>query len=130
MTDSAAVRTDRGDATAQLVVLVPVVLLLLLMAVQVTVYFHAAHVASVAAAQGAAAGAAFGAPPGAAVGAAHRMVDDLGGDLASPPTAQQGATAIRVTVTLRVAEIVPFFPGTVSRSADEPRERYTTEGER
>jgi hypothetical protein len=130
MTHRAAVRVDRGDATAQLVILVPVVLFLLLMAVQVTVYFHAAHVASVAAAEGAAAGAAFRAPPQAAASAAHRMVDDLGGELARPPAAQHGATAVRVTVTLRVAEIVPFFPRTVSRSADEPRERYTTEAER
>lgn len=130
MTDSAAVRPDRGDATAQLVILVPVVLLVLLLAVQVTVYFHAAHVASVAAAEGAAAGAAFQAPPEAAVAAAHRMVGDLGGDLARPATVQHGATVVRVTVTLHVAEIVPFFPRSVSRSADEPRERYTTEAER
>ncbi len=125
-----AAHADRGDATTQLVVLVPVVLLLLLMAVQVTVYFHAAHVASAAAAEGAAAGAAFRARPVTAVDAAHRMVDDLGGALARPVSVQHGAAVVRVTVTLRVAEIVPFFPRTVSRTADEPRERFTMEAER
>ena len=46
---------DRGEAVTQLVILTPVLVLLAFLGVQAAIYFHAANVATAAAAQGAAA---------------------------------------------------------------------------
>jgi len=71
-------RTDRGDATAQTVVVVPVVLLILWLAIQATVFLHGANVASAAANEGAAVAARYGSSTGAGERAIERTLTALG----------------------------------------------------
>ncbi len=122
----AVVRSESGESTVQLVVLVPVVLLLVMLVVQSAVYFHAANVATAAASRGAAAGATLHATSGAASEEARRVAGENGAALVGLQ-ASGGAESVRVTVRVRVARVVPFFPDSVSRSALEPKERFVPE---
>lgn len=121
---------DRGEATAQLVVIIPAIVLLLLIGVQAAVWFHAAHVATAVAARGAAAGSVVGGGAGTASSAARDLASDLGADLVGAPSVSVGDRTISVRVTVDVPRIAPFFPRRVSRFAVEPREVFRPEDER
>ena len=121
---------DRGEVSAQIVILTPVLILLVFLGVQAAIYFHAANVAAAAAAQGAAAGSPLGAGAGAAETAARQTLADLDGTGASPPVASESLDFVTVRVEVAVPQIVPFFPASVSRSATQPRERFVAESDR
>jgi Flp pilus assembly protein TadG len=121
---------DRGEATAQLVILTPILILLVFLGVQTAIYFHAANVAAAAASQGAAAGSRRGAGVGEATAAAVQTLADLEAGDHAPPSADLSSGVITVTVQVQVARIVPFFPETVSRTAIEPIERFVPESQR
>lgn len=123
-------RSDRGEAAAQLVIVIPVVIMILMLGVQAAVWFHAAHVATAAASRGAAAGSARHGTVGDAVSAASSMADDLHADLIREPDASVTSEQVRVTVIVQVPRVAPFFPRRVSRTAVEPRERFRDESER
>lgn len=122
--------SDRGDATAQLVIVTPVLVLLIFLAVQAAIYFHAANVAAAAASQGAAAASPRAAGAGDGIAAAQALMADLGADPAGAPVVNVSDGYVSVTVTVDVAQIVPFFPDSVSRSALEPQERFVPESDR
>jgi Flp pilus assembly protein TadG len=121
---------DRGEATVQLVVLTPVLILLVFLGVQAAIYFHAANVAGAAAAEAAAAGSSRFAGAEDARAEALRTVDDLDGRTSQPPHAVDANGYVIVTVDVAVPRIVPFFPTSVSRTAREPKERFVPESER
>jgi Flp pilus assembly protein TadG len=125
-----AARRDRGEATTQLVVLTPVLILLVFLGVQAAIYFHAANVAAAADSQGAAAGAPLGAGPDAAVAAAQQTVADLDGASVGAPSVSAGGGFVEVTVEVAVPRIVPFFPTSVRRTSIEPIERFVPESDR
>jgi len=121
---------DRGEATTQVVILMPLLILLVVLGVQTAIYYHAANVASAAASQGAAAGAPLGAGAGDAEAAARRTISDLAATGGAGPVAVASAGFVSVTVEIRVPHILPFFPDAVRRSAVEPKERFIPETDR
>lgn len=122
-------RRDRGEASTQLVVLTPLLVLLVFLGVQAAIYFHAANVAAAAAAQGAAAASSLSGPS-SAIAVAQSTVADLGSHLAHVPTLSVSGGYVSVSVVLSVPRIVPFFPGSVTRTVIEPRERFVPESSR
>ncbi len=122
-------RRDRGEATTQLVVITPLLVLLVFLGVQAAVYFHAANVAAAAAAQGAAAASSLSGPS-SAIAVAQSTVADLGSHLAHVPTLSVSGGYVSVSVVLSVPRIVPFFPSSVTRTVIEPRERFVPESSR
>lgn len=123
-------RRDRGEATTQLVILVPVLLLLVFLGVQSAIYFHAANVAAAAAAQGAAAGSPLGAGTEAARTVAIQTIAELDAHSVGSPSVTSAEGFVEVTVEIEVPRIVPFFPASVRRSALEPIERFVAESDR
>lgn len=121
---------ESGETTTQVVLAVPIVLSLVLMAVQGAVYMHTAHVASASAARGATAGAAMNGGIIAALDAAVRSAAELSAQLAEEPRARISDDKVVVTVNLRVPQVSPFFHLNVSRTVVEPRERFVPENER
>jgi Flp pilus assembly protein TadG len=121
---------DRGEATAQLVILTPILILLVFLGIQTAIYFHAANVATAAATRGAAAGSGNGAGIGEATAAARQTLDDLGTAGHADPVASEGGGFVTVTVEVDVARVLPFFPDTVTRTAVEPTERFVPESDR
>ena len=123
-------RSERGEVSAQTVIAIPVVFLFLMLAVQATVYVHTAHVASVAAMNAASIGAAAGGSDIVALAEAARTVAELSGRVSAMPSVVRDGGTVRVTVSLSVPEVAPFFDLTVTRSAREPLERFVSEIER
>lgn len=122
--------SELGETTTQVVLAIPIVLSLVLMAVQGAVYMHTAHVASASAARGATAGAAMNGGVIAALDAAVRSTAELSAELVSEPQATITDDLVEVTVILRVPKVAPFFSFNVSRTVVEPRERFVPENER
>ena len=121
---------DRGEATTQLVVLTPLLILLVFLGIQTAIYFHAANVAAAAASQGAAAGSPVGSGAADAAAVAGQTIADLEGDAVRAPEVVSGGGVVEVTVEIAVPRIVPFFPATVRRTAVEPIERFVPESDR
>lgn len=124
------VRTDRGDATAQLVIAVPVVLLVLWLAVQATVFLHGANVAHAAASEGAAVAARYGSSMEAGERAVVRALTGLDSSSRGSWTVRVQGKDVLATVSLRIPQVIPFFPKTVTRSARESLEVFMPEAER
>ena len=119
--------TDRGEASAQTVLVVPVVLLVLWLAIQATIFLHGANVASAAANEGAGVAARYGSSTGAGERAIQRTLTALDSTSKGSWVVEKSGNTVVATVSLRLPRIVPFFPQTISRSAHEPVERFLTE---
>ncbi|MEV0604631.1 TadE/TadG family type IV pilus assembly protein [Streptomyces sp. NPDC050315] len=119
---------DRGQASVELAVLALVVLALTFTAIQVGLYYHARKVAQSAARQGVEAGRAFGAGPSDGVAQAERFLARFGGSVRGASVSAGGSTAqqLRITVSGRVATLVPGLDLDVVQHADGPVERWTT----
>lgn len=127
-------RRDRGETTTQIVLVVPIVVSILMIAVQSAIYFHTSAVAGAAASHGASAAAVRGDTIDA--------VTHLGREAAQLVLAEAGVRhslltdvivsteTVSVGVEVEVPRIVPYFPRTVRRVATEPRERFLTESMR
>lgn len=121
---------DRGETTAQAVLAVPVLLLFLLFGIQVTLYFHTAQLAAIAAQDGAIAGAAVGGSEIDAIAAVVKSAAELRASEGKTPVVRRGISEIQVEVSLSVPSVLPLFPTSVTRSASEPLERFVLEAER
>jgi hypothetical protein len=121
---------ERGETTAQVVLAVPVLLLFLLFGIQVSLYFHTAQIASIAAQEAAIAGAAAGSNEIEAIAVAVRSVAELHASEGKTPIVRMGERTIEVEVLLRVPTVISLFPAFVTRSASEPLEKYVYEVER
>lgn len=128
------IRSDRGETTVQIVLVLPVVLMVLLAAVQTSVFFHTSNVAGAAASQAASAAVADGDTTGVLVDrartAAFSLLEETGTRLTSPIEVDISAEYVFVAVEAHVPRIAPFFPAKVRRTASEPRERFLTEAMR
>lgn len=128
------VRTDdRGETSAQFVVLAPVLFALVLAVVQVSSLWTAAQTASIAARRGARAASMAGDNGRYFVSAATAVeatVGELRGRLAAPPEVRLDGTNVTVEVSLGISSIVPFVPSSVTRSVTVPLERFVQESER
>lgn len=121
---------DRGEATAQAVIAIPVVLLILWVGVQATVFLHGANVADAAANEGAAVAARYGSSLGAGERAIARTLSALDASTGGSWSLRQASGEVIAKVNLRLPRIVPFFPLTVTRTAHEPQERFMNESQR
>lgn len=120
-------RRDRGEVSVQVVLLTPVALLLVMVAVQAALWYHAAQLADNAASDGAAAAARYRAGSAAGSDALARFVSDAGGQLVVANVSTDG-NAIVATATVHVPQVVPGWPDTVTRRASAPIERLTSVG--
>ena len=123
-------RHERGEVSAESVIIVPVVFFVLLLGVQATTLFHAANIATAAAAQGASAAAASGASELDGERVASISVAELGGSLSSPPKVDLRSDWVAVTVRISVPQIIPGFPRVIERNVIERKERFLKELDR
>ncbi|MBM3828796.1 MAG: hypothetical protein FJW09_09160 [Actinobacteria bacterium] len=125
---------DRGEISTQVVLALPVLILVLVVAVQAALVFHSGAVASAAAARGAsvAAGAQNAGLSAAVSGVqvATTTVAELGAELAHTPAVSMADGLVTFTVAVRVPRVALFFPDVVTRVVIEPLERTTMESQR
>lgn len=121
---------DRGDTVLEVVIAVPIVLTLLLIAVQAMLFMHSAHIATLSAAKGASIAASADGEIISAIDSATRTAAELGAQLVGTPslTVNDGFVVMRVRVA--VPNVAVFFPSSVERGSEEPLEDFVPEGER
>ena len=126
-----ASQRDSGETSAQVVLVVPVIILILMLAIQAGLYFHTSNVAGAAAAQGATAASSVNMTSSVAVQlgqtSASNFVTAAGVQLLATPLVVVSAGMVSVTVQVKVPRIIPFFSSSVGRSVIEPLERFTFE---
>ncbi|MGH2948617.1 MAG: TadE/TadG family type IV pilus assembly protein [Solirubrobacteraceae bacterium] len=121
-------RSERGEALIDGLLMLGVVVLVVLVAIQALFYAHARSVAQSAAQDGARAAATQG--TGAGLARASAILGAAGGTAAGlRPSAQAGPTAVTVHVDGHAPRIfgVSLFLPSVSESASLPLERYPEE---
>jgi flagellar basal body-associated protein FliL len=121
---------DRGDTVLEVVIAVPIVLTLLLIAVQAMLFMHSAHIATLSAAKGASIAASADGEIVSAIDSATRTAAELGAQLVGTPslTVNDGFVVMRVRVA--VPNVAMFFPSSVERGSEEPLEDFVREDER
>ncbi|MGP4115012.1 TadE/TadG family type IV pilus assembly protein [Streptomyces sp. 4N509B] len=128
--DPRASEADRGAASTQLVLAVPVVLLLMLLAAQFALAWHAQHLAQTAASQGLAAARAADGTRADGEEAARATVRETAGGVLRTPSVR--VTRTDTTATARVeGSVIPVVPGLglrVTGHAAGPVERFVTQG--
>lgn len=118
---------ERGSASVELVVLMPLLLLILFSSVQGAVYFHASALAMAAAQEGARAASRENGTLAAGTSAASAFVSDAAGDSLTAVTIRGSRTAAFATITVTGSSLslVPGWTPTVEQSASLPVERIT-----
>lgn len=122
-------RDQRGSGTAELVMVMPVLLLLLLLIAQFALYMHAAHIAQAAAAQGLSAARVSGGSATAGTTAGQQVLAQLGsGPLrATSVQAQRGPVQASVQVQGKAVSVIPFVSLAVHAEAIGPVEKFSAE---
>ncbi|WP_354643310.1 TadE family protein [Kitasatospora camelliae] len=124
---------DRGAVTLSLAILFPVVLLIVMLAVQACLWWYAGQVAHTAVREGVEAGRVRGATPADGDARANEVLARFG-DLARPVSVSHGGTDadyLRMTVEVSPQAVLPFFDRmTITRKAAGPRERFVPAGAR
>ncbi len=120
-------RNERGSASVQLVVFIPLLLLIQFGGLQAALYHHARAVAIGAAQEGARAAATENGSVAAGVAAAESFAADVGRDALGQVvvTGQRSATTATITVTGQSLTVIPGWEPQVSQSAALPVERLT-----
>lgn len=124
---------DRGEVSAQVVVMAPVLFSLVFAVVHAGTLWVAAQTAQVAAVRGARAASVAPDGPARYIAAARAVdvtVGDLGGRISAPPRVTTGDNTLTVQVSVGFDAVVPFLPDRVTRAVTVPVERYMTESER
>ncbi|MGW6859182.1 TadE/TadG family type IV pilus assembly protein [Streptomyces xanthophaeus] len=121
---------DRGEASIQMAIVFPFVILVTVAVVQASMWFFARNIALTAAREGVAAARTYQSPEGAGAARARETLGRIAGDSltgTTVSTAGSTATEVRVTVTGTAPSLIPGVSGlSVSQSAGAPRERWTT----
>jgi anti-sigma factor RsiW len=121
---------ENGETVTQTVLAVPVLLTILMLALQVTVNYHAGNVANTSAVQAARAVAAVGATSERASQVAESVVEQLDAQLAGTVLVEQREGRVIVKVNVRTPQIFPGLGGSVTREVEIPKERFISELER
>ena len=119
---------ERGVASVQLVVLMPVLFTLMFVGMQAAMIYHGRTVAIAAAQEGARAAAAQNGTPAAGQAAATAFVAAAGGDgtlQGVKVTSNRTATTATVVVTGTTLSVVPGWTPSITQSASAPVERLT-----
>nr|WP_307841647.1 pilus assembly protein [Streptomyces endocoffeicus] len=123
---------DRGDASVQMAIVFPFVIVLTIAVVQASMWYYARQIALAAARDGVAAGRTYQARPSDAADRARQVLDRTAGDsLRGATVSTSGSTGerIRVQVHGTAPSLLPLIPDLpVAQSASGPVERFTTPG--
>jgi Flp pilus assembly protein TadG len=115
---------DRGSSTVEFVIASAAMVLLLLMVVQVGVWYHTRAVAQTAARHGLDHVRTINGSPSEGIDVASEFLDQSGGGLENRNIDATRTTAVSsVTVSGRVVSILPGVSFTVSVTVDAPTER-------
>lgn len=115
---------DRGSSTVEFVICAAVMVLLLLMVVQIGVYYHTRAVAQTAARHGLDHVRTIDGSTGAGIGAANEFLAQSGNGLHDPNvTASRTIETSSVSVSGDVVAILPGLRLTISVTVDAPTER-------
>lgn len=116
--------------SAETVLTIPIVFLVMLIAIQAAVFMHTAHVAQVSATEGASAAARYGGGVAAGAEATAKAIAELRSTATDIPRVSIVDGLAEVEVGLRVPRVAPFFDFVVTRTAREPVERFVAPDER
>ncbi|QWF81014.1 hypothetical protein HUW46_04439 [Amycolatopsis sp. CA-230715] len=121
-----ALRGDQGEATVELVIATPLLLLALLAIIQFALWSHATHVAQAAASQALAAARTQDGTTSSGHAAGQRLLDELAaGPLRDPSLAvSRGAAAVSVSVRGEAAIVLPGVHLPVHAEASGEIERF------
>jgi Flp pilus assembly protein TadG len=122
-------RDDAGAATITVAIVTPAVLVLLMLAVQAGLFWHARQRADTAATRAAAAAAQVDGTPATGEASAETFLAGAPLDSAQV-TVTRDAQAARATVTGTAPALVPGVVWQVKATAEAPRERFVAEPER
>ena len=123
---------DRGNASVEAVIIVPIIVLLTLLVVQFVLVWHGRHVAQ-AAAQGAArSAAAYQADPGAGQAGGNQHLAEVAPNLlpGHAVTVTRDSDTVTVTVSAHVLTVIPFASFEVQERATAAQELFVTAGTR
>ena len=117
---------DRGDASVEAVIIVPVIVVLTLLVVQFVLVWHGTHVAQAAAQTAARTAAAYRADPGTGQAAGDAYLAEVAPNLLPGRTVTVTADASAATAAVRaqVLTILPFASFDIQETATAPRERF------
>ena len=121
---------DPGETVVQVVIAVPIVLSMLLIAIQAMLFMHSAHIATLAASKGASVAANTQGDVVLALNVATQTVAELGAQLIGTPTANIADGFATVQIRVAVPNVAPFFPTSVLRQGEEPLEIFVQEDDR
>ncbi|MCX2948977.1 TadE/TadG family type IV pilus assembly protein [Lentzea sp. NEAU-D7] len=117
---------DRGSASAQVVIMLPVTFLAFFMVVQFAMWSHATHIAQAAASQGLAAVRVHGGSPADGAASARNVLADLGGGPLRDTNVdcERGSETALVRISGTAKQVVPFLSLPVHAKAAGPVERF------
>lgn len=120
---------DRGAISADLVLLTPLLLLMLLTIVQFVLWSHATHIAQAAASQGLAVTRAQHGTAAAGTASAWQLLDQLarGPLIGASVNAERTTVSASVRITGTARAVVPFLRLPIHAEAAGPVERFATE---
>ena len=124
-------RDDRGAMAIEFLLTISMLIVVFLLTLQYAVQAHARRIATAAAEEALTAAAAYDGTPADGQHAAHQVLTGVAPGLDDTSVAvERTATTVSVTVTGRVAQLIPFLPVGVSVHVEGPVERFvvTREG--
>ncbi|GGM10050.1 TadE/TadG family type IV pilus assembly protein [Nakamurella endophytica] len=121
---------DRGSATVEAVLIVPIVVVLTMVVVQSVLLWHGRHVAQAAAQIAARSAAAYQGTAAFGQADGDAYLQQVAANLLPGRDVQvvRAATTVTVTVHADVLSVIPFGRFTVDESASAPVEAFTAAG--
>lgn len=119
-------QSERGEATTEVVLVVPVLILIIFTIIQFGLWYHASDVVRSAAQEGAQAARVQGASASTGEATTRSFLTQVAGSTVDDPTvtATRGIDTVDVTVRGKVASVVPYLHLNVSGHASAPVERF------
>jgi Flp pilus assembly protein TadG len=122
---------DRGDASLQMAIVFPFILLTTIAVIQASLWHYAREIALTAAREGLTAARAYQSSPADGTARAQEVLGRSAGDSLHGygVTASNDGRRVRVRVSGTALSMIPGLPGlTITQSASGPLERWTTAG--
>ncbi|WP_165900640.1 pilus assembly protein [Microbispora hainanensis] len=120
---------ERGSATLEAALVYPALLLLVLLAINAALWFHARNLALAAAQEGLRAGRAYGSSLSAGQATAERFIRQVGGSFLTSArvSVERTADSLSVAVSGQAISLIPLLPLDVEQVARAPVEKWTSE---
>lgn len=118
---------DRGDVTAEAVIIIPVIVVLTLLVVQFALVWHGRHVAQAAAQTAARSAAAYQAVPSAGLAAGQAYLADVAPNLLSSSdlTVTRSLDTVSANVHAEVLTVLPLLTISIQEEAAAPVETFS-----